>query len=1598
MRINQILLFFTVLPFVGIAQVSPPTINVCDGNQIICLSMATHNLCVNLTVQPGSPAINYFEIDWGDGSTITTVPGSQTPADQQHPYNLINFYNKCDSEEKFTVELLTYYVGDPVPKNNSFVVRFRNKPLPNFTYDNPACRNVDIDINNTTCENAPTATYAWTFGDGTTSTLENPPKSYSTTGTYTVQLCATNECGTNCITQTVMVIDRPNISNLTATPQNGCVPFTSKFTANATGISLNGYEWKVISSPNNCTSCAQFIPATGKDSIMPIIRFTEPGPYIVQLIGTNSCGDDTVTITINAAALPNAIFDPISAGCNSLTVNFDNQFIEYQGTITSYQWTFPAGASMAMSNSATPGTVIFTQSGTIILELRGPCDTIFKTIPIVVNSQTAVSFSPIPTSICVSSPAFNLQATPLGGSFSGTGIINAATGLFDPAIAGVGPDTIIYKQGVPGCESQGSIIITILPADVVTIGGNIAVCRDEPPLILTANPEPGMWSGTGVSGNQFNPATANIGPNTISYKYTSGTGCVTNVSRVITVVAKPIITAPDTIYTCKINTPVNLATLGNIGFTPNLPFAGSSVIWSGLGVTPTGQFTSPGVGNYELMVNYTIPPLCDTTRTIIVKVADFVAAAAGKDTTLCSSSGTYNLGGQPAGGTWRNAAGIVVSNPVMLTPGNYTFTYTIQQGTPCQSRDTVAITVVGGNAVNAGTDRFICETAATLTLPATSGLNWTGPSLNGNTIDIAALNPGMYGYTLTDPSLPAGCNTDMLNVTVAMQPSGQFTTADTACVGQTVTLLPVATANVQYQINWGDGTPIGSALTHVYNAAGPYTITFTVNTFQGATLLCTNSSTAPIYIFPPPQAFDFSLSTNEGCGPLSVNFTNSSIVEGGTFFWDFGNGQTYIGPSPGTIIFEQGIEDTTYQVRCVLKTRCDSMVLVKTVLVRPKPRAGFGFTYPFPCSGNFIELNLTSVGNPDTNTIRTTEGHVIPAKLGQPYFLQFFTDSLPKTVGIWVITENFCGIDTAYQEVIVQPANVVALINLNQDSTVICPNTYLVLKSYSTPGAVLNWKDLTTGEIFVGDSVVLNYAQPGVYQVVLKAEGCGYDSILVKIRVRTPPDVAITSSPVGCPGTPIPFTVTSLAGTLTYLPDSTTTLLKNFSQAFNLASGTYAVSVVATDQYGCTNTAQTQFYLAAKPEAVILPIEPACAGETFTVTQNSIGAVTYVWQLDGRSFDGPQFSTEIAQSGQYPLVLIAKSSEGCPDTALGLVNILKTPTAIFADSILVKCSPSQVLVTNQSLDFTDFEWRFSDNTTAQAPQLIKTFANGGMVRMELWVSNEGRCFDSTAIVLDLPQTPIAWLNMTRHCTVDSGFTLRILHPLSAGHTITLFGADTTWFNDYLVTRLQPGSYDLSITKAGCTNDTTLFVPAIAELKIGLPADTTLLLGQSLLIETTVNQPDLDFRWTPELDLDDPTIQNPTASPKTDRLYVISATNSLGCTKTDSILINILVDYDSLVYLPNAFTPGDQNGFNDVFGLRSLNEAVVEIQEFAIYDLHGTQIFHAQNCKPAVSRFDCEWDGTFRGNKAEAGVYKVFIAIEFSDGYVQYLERELLLIR
>ena len=86
-------------------------------------------------------------------------------------------------------------------------------------------------------------------------------------------------------------------------------------------------------------------------------------------------------------------------------------------------------------------------------------------------------------------------------------------------------------------------------------------------------------------------------------------------------------------------------------------------------------------------------------------------------------------------------------------------------------------------------------------------------------------------------------------------------------------------------------------------------------------------------------------------------------------------------------------------------------------------------------------------------------------------------------------------------------------------------------------------------------------------------------------------------------------------------------------------------------------------------------------------------------------------------------------------------------------------------------------------------------------------------------------------------------------------------------------------------------------------------------------------------------------------------------NEYGC--IDSVFKIIIIDEDVAVYIPNTFTPNDDN-INDVFNVKGLG-LKTEGYYMQIFDRWGTLVYSTKDINKG-------WDGTVKGQKAADGVY------------------------
>ena len=281
--------------------------------------------------------------------------------------------------------------------------------------------------------------FEWDFGDGNSSSEENPTHTYAEDGIYTVTLTATNDCGTASTQMEIEIATLP-VASVDVSTTGGCEPLEVFYDATgSTNVDSVYWEFEGGNPTNSNQDTATVVyneegtfdlffvamNENGNDTIfledhiaveaLPYAEFStgiddltvifynlsefyddvfwdfgdgetsssnspehtydEIGIYEVELVATNSCGTDTFSLELD-------LFAPIQISFSGNTVSgcaeHEVQFSNSTQNADSFQWTFEGG-NPATSNESEP-LVVYETVGTFDVELIASNDNFSDTL------------------------------------------------------------------------------------------------------------------------------------------------------------------------------------------------------------------------------------------------------------------------------------------------------------------------------------------------------------------------------------------------------------------------------------------------------------------------------------------------------------------------------------------------------------------------------------------------------------------------------------------------------------------------------------------------------------------------------------------------------------------------------------------------------------------------------------------------------------------------------------------------------------------------------------------------------------------------------------------------------------------------------------------------------------------------------------------------------------------------------------------------------------------------------------------------------------------------------------------------------------------
>ncbi|WP_157822086.1 PKD domain-containing protein, partial [Salegentibacter salinarum] len=312
----------------------------------------------------------------------------------------------------------------------------------------------------------------WEFGDGNTSTAQNPIHSYTTYGVFTVKLTVTDTIS-GCSSSTEKVITNYKLSSdFTSNTTFGCGPLTVDFADSSVGA--ESWNW-------------DFGDGTTSTEQNPSHTYTQPGTYTVALTTEGGSCSKTNTKTSYIQVIgPDVDFSSdITEGCGPLTVAFTNNTIAGSPAI-GWLWDFGDGSTSTQQNPAHEYTAegIYTVSLTVS-DLDGCSRTLTKTDLIEVNMLEAELIS--------------TNVTCTGGS-DGTITANSDVGL--------APFTYEWSNGAATAEisglSPGNYSVEITDANGCSVKKSVEITEPLPADLVTSNPSAVSYSSAELGGELLN--------------------------------------------------------------------------------------------------------------------------------------------------------------------------------------------------------------------------------------------------------------------------------------------------------------------------------------------------------------------------------------------------------------------------------------------------------------------------------------------------------------------------------------------------------------------------------------------------------------------------------------------------------------------------------------------------------------------------------------------------------------------------------------------------------------------------------------------------------------------------------------------------------------------------------------------------------------------------------------------------------------------------------------------------------------------------------------------------------------------------------------
>lgn len=840
------------------------------------------------------------------------------------------------------------------------------KPVANFnTGANNGC-GLTVNFNNNSSMSSGNLTqYQWNFGDGFTSTLQNPSHTYANAGSYLVSLIVTSSKGCKDTVVNLVNVNPPPTAAFSYS--NICQGAPVMFNDNSTIQQGNINQWSWNFGDNTPGSFLQ----------NPTHIYANAGTYTVSLTITSNQGcvaTTTSVVTVNAK--PNVNFTAAN-GCLNVPTVFNNSSSISGGAITSWMWDVDGNGIIDYNTANISHTYANAGTYTVILNASSNANCI--------NSySTTLTVHPLPlinisgNNACHNSVTNFTNTSSIGNNNTITGYNwnfgnNTNTNQTSPQVIYSAPGNYVVTLTATSnnnCVSSGTTLVSVFPNPNVSFNA-ASVCQGN---ATQFNNTSGVSSGSIVNwlwdlnGDSNADSTSQnptfiypaAGIHVVSLTAITNNNCVATYTNVI-----------------------NVNPLPNVSFAVNNACQGAATQFTNNSTISSGQISS-----YQWAFGNGSGTFQNNPAIIYSNIGTYVATLTATSNNNCVSSATQTV-------------------TIHAVPNvNFSVTTTcLNQATQFTNMSNIA----SGNIVKY---RWDFENNNTWD-DSTANPTFVYPNFGSMQAKLQAISNN-------------NCYSQKINpVVVHGNPVANFK-VNSACLGDNSNFVNLSACSdgliTSYQWDFnGDNIVDNNSQNPIHNYVtnGVYLAKLEVQSQYG----CVNVMSKSVYVNAKPIA-KFNANNVSGCPSLCVNFTNMSTISNGSIVtnqWLFGDNSIPGYATNPTHCYETGTYNVTLKV--VSDSGCISQFTSPSLVnVYPSPTAAF-VVLPNEVDMNqpMIEVTNTSMG---ASSVSYTFSN--GTSYNQQNFTHTFDTDNPMTVYITQIVVNNYGCkDTISQPVSIKPAFVI---------------------------------------------------------------------------------------------------------------------------------------------------------------------------------------------------------------------------------------------------------------------------------------------------------------------------------------------------------------------------------------------------------------------------------------------------------------------------------------------------------------------------------------------------------------------------------------------